>query len=129
MNAGFPVVTFADDLAIQPDCQLKAVTEISPAAGIRYARALHQELKAAMARCTIDDPATSPMDRFEQIHALKNTVSATGCQALLAACTALQIDAAGRQPSGGELKRTFHAIARAACTLIEGHLHSLPADY
>ena len=128
METEFPRMTFDNgDLAVLPDSQLDTLAHLNPAACVLFADALLQELEGAMATCTIDTPSTSFADRFEQIHALKNMVSPTGCRPLLAACSTLQYHAAS-ETHQAKLRAAFNEIAQATQQLIATYRSGLVAS-
>lgn len=116
-----------DDLVVSPDSQLDALAELNPAACIQYADVLLQELEIAMATCTIGASATSSASSFEQIHALKNLVSSTGCQPLLAACVTLQSRSTS-ETHRAELRDEFNEIAQSVQRLVATYRSGLAAS-
>ena len=98
---------------------LNTMAQLNPVACARYADALLKELDDATIHCTIGDAATPLVDAYKQIHALKNTVAATGCPSLLAACGSLQANASGGL-ARAEAESVFLHIARATRRLILG---------
>jgi hypothetical protein len=104
-------------IKVEPGSQLDTMARLSPAARVRYVDALLKELDDAIASCTISHASTSADDAYEQIHALKNAVIPTGCQALLAACHQLQTSAC-ETACRGDLEAGFIGIARNTRRLI-----------
>jgi len=128
MRTEFPRVTFdSGDLAVLPNSQLDTLAHLNPVACVQFADVLLRELKGAMATCTIDAPTTSLANSFEQIHALKNMVSPTGCAPLLAACAALQSRSANKTHRE-ELRSEFNEIVQATQSLITTYRSSLVAS-
>lgn len=128
METKFLRMTFGNgDLVVSPDSQLDALAQLNPAACVQYADVLLQELEIAMATCTIDASALPPASSFEQIHALKNMVSSTGCQPLLAACVTLQCRSTS-ETHRAELRAEFNEIAQSAQCLIATYRNGLAAS-
>ena len=112
---------------IEPGSALETIAALNPSTAITYADAVANEIKQAIAACTIEDPATTTLQLLEQIHSLKNAIAPTGSRELLKGCEQLRLDASHSVPRS-VLAQDFIAVASAATLLVRNFRRTLSRD-
>lgn len=111
------ILAVARCIKIEPGSQLATMAGYGGVQYESYRAALLKDLVDATAACALALATASYAEAYEQIHALKNATSPTGCLILRMACDGLTADlAAGKLRA--ELVDQVHAIATETRKLI-----------
>jgi hypothetical protein len=112
---------------IEPGSALDTIATLNPSTAITYADTIAGEIKQAINACTISDPATTALQRLEQIHSLKNAIAPTLSRLLLKRCERLRLDAS-HSVSRSVLAQDFKSVASAAMLLVRNYRRTLFRD-